>query len=43
MQTVGHISGATPFYSRQQLKNDPFPTDKVNHFSLNVFLLKFAR
>ena len=29
MQTVGHISGATHFYSRQQLGNDPFPKDQV--------------
>ncbi|CAF1249094.1 unnamed protein product [Rotaria sordida] len=28
MQTVGHISGAAHFYSRQQLKNDPFPKDR---------------
>jgi hypothetical protein len=30
MQTVGHISGAANFYSRQQLQNDPFPKDKVD-------------
>ncbi|CAF1190346.1 unnamed protein product [Adineta steineri] len=28
MQTVGHVSGAACFYSRQQLQNDPFPKDK---------------
>jgi hypothetical protein len=32
MQTVGHVSGAAHFYSRQQLKTDPFPTDQVNLF-----------
>jgi len=41
MQTVGHISGATHFYSRQQLKNDPFPKDKVNIFHAIVLLFKF--
>ena len=30
MQTVGHVAGATHFYSRQQLQNDPFPSDKVS-------------
>ena len=29
MQTVGHVSGAAHFYSRQQLQNDPFPKDQV--------------
>lgn len=40
MQTVGHISGATHFYSRQQLKNDPFPKDQVMGNRLDFFILK---
>jgi hypothetical protein len=40
MQTVGHISGAAHFYSRQQLKNDPFPKDKVNISFCSTFPIK---
>ena len=29
MQTVGHVSGAAYFYSRQQLQKDPFPKEQV--------------
>ncbi|UJR28526.1 hypothetical protein I4U23_009763 [Adineta vaga] len=28
MQTVGHVSGAAYFYSREHLTNDPFPKDR---------------
>lgn len=38
MQTVGHVSGATYFYGRHQLKNDPFPKDKVDKLSLKKSL-----
>lgn len=43
MQTVGHVSGATYFYSRHQLKNDPFPKDKVNKLSLNKKFVYFTK
>ena len=39
MQTVGHVSGATHFYSRQQLQNDPFPKDKVRRAEKNAHLV----
>jgi hypothetical protein len=42
MQTVGHISGAAHFYSRQQLKNDPFPNDAVIIYRLDMFRFLYS-
>ena len=41
MQTVGHISGAAYFYGRHQLKNDPFPKNKVNNFFFVCRIIPF--
>lgn len=39
MQTAAHVSGAAHFYSREQLKNDPFPPERVNVFFLIISFL----
>lgn len=29
VQTAGHVSGAAYYYQRKDIKNDPWPTEKV--------------